>query len=373
MSISKRVCSGAVAALLVAQAGSAGACTFITLKGKDDSVIVSRTMEWGTFDLSPVMSYVPAGTAFSAMPMPDGKAGAQWVSKYDVMGVTLLGQMLFGDGVNTAGLNVSLLYLPGFAKYEDYDPAQASNSLAPVDIGGYILAQFATVAEAKAAIEAVRVAPVVTPELGGPAPVHFAITDKTGDQIVVEYVDGELKLYDKTLGVMTNSPPYDWHMNNARNYINMRSVAWPPIEVNGINLGPIGYGSGLIGLPGDFTPPSRFIRALTWTQTARPTDGGEDTVHEALRILANFQLPMEAVDKKLNPAELEVLKYGGTQYTVSYDLENLKVYYQTSENPNIKSVEMKAVDFDGLTTPLTQPMRNASLPFSLDVTPKSGS
>ena len=106
MSISKRVCSGAVAALLAGQAGSAEACTFITLKGKDDSVIVSRTMEWGTFDLSPVMSYVPAGTAFSAMPMPDGKAGAQWVSKYDVMGVTLLGQMLFGDGVNAAGLNV---------------------------------------------------------------------------------------------------------------------------------------------------------------------------------------------------------------------------------------------------------------------------
>lgn len=373
MTISKRVCSGILAAMLAWQAGSAEACTFITLKGKDGSVVVSRTMEWGAFDLSPAMAFVPAGTAFSAMQMPDGKDGAHWVSRYDVVGVTMLGQMLFGDGVNTAGLNVSLLYLPGFAEYEDYDPEQASNSLAPVDFGGYMLTQFATVAEVKEAANKVRVVPVVTPELGEAAPVHFSVTDKSGDQIIVEFVGGEMKLYDKTLGVMTNSPPYDWHINNARNYINMRSVDWPSIDVNGIDLAPTGYGSGLIGLPGDFTPPSRFIRALAWTQTGRPTDGGEDTVHESIRILANFQLPMEAVDSKLNPAELEVLKYGGTQYTVSYDLENLKVYYQTSENPNIRSVEMAGFDFDGLSAPLIQPLRDASMSFSTDVTPNPGS
>ena len=372
MNISKKICSCVVAVTLSMQATSIGACTFITLSGEDGTVVVSRTMEWGAFDLSPAMTFVPSGTTFSAMTMPDGKDGAQWVSKYDVAGVTLLNQMLFGDGVNSEGLNVSLLYLPGFAEYEPYDPEQASNSLAPVDFGGFILTQYATVAEVKGALQTIRVVPVVTPELGATAPVHFSVTDKSGDQIIVEYVDGALQLYDKTLGVMTNSPPYDWHINNARNYINMRSVDWPAIDVNGIDIAPAGYGSGLIGLPGDFTPPSRFIRALTWTQSARATDGGEDTVHESIRILSNFQLPMEAVDKKINPAELEILKYGGTQYTVSYDLKNLKVYFQTSDNPSVRSVDVGGFDFDAQLSVKKIVMRVPSVPFSTDVTPNPG-
>ena len=369
MNISKRVCSCMVAVLLSVQASSSMACTFITLTGKDGTVVVSRTMEWGAFDLSPAMTFVPSGTAFSAMTMPDGKDGARWASKYDVAGVTLLGQMLFGDGVNSEGLNVSLLYLPGFTEYQAYEPEQASVSLAPVDFSGFMLSQYASVAEVKSALNSIRVVPVVTPELGATAPVHFSITDKSGDQIIVEYVDGELKVYDKTLGVMTNSPPYDWHINNARNYVNMSSVDWPSVDVNGIDIAPTGYGSGLIGLPGDFTPPSRFIRALTWTQTARHTDGGEDTVHEAIRILANFQLPMETVDEKVNPAELEVLKYGGTQYTVSYDLQNLKIYFQTSDNPGVRSVDVAAFQFDGLPEVKNLPLRDPAMSFATDVTP----
>lgn len=369
MSFLQNLCGIAVAGFVSFGADIASSCTFITLTGADGTVVASRTMEWGTFDLSPAMTFVPAGTDASAMKMPDGKDGAKWVTKYDVVGVTMLDQMLFGDGINSEGLNVSLLYLPGFAAYQEYDPAKAEISLAPVDFVGFMLCQFASVAEVKQAAEKIRVVPVVTPELGGPAPVHFSVTDKSGDQIIVEFVGGEMKIYDTTLGVLTNSPPYDWHINNARNYINMRSVAWPSVKVDGIDLAPIGYGTGMLGLPGDFTPPSRFIRALAWTQTSRPTDGGEDTVHEAIRILANFQLPMEATDEKLNPAELEVLKYGGTQYTVSYDLRNLKAYFYTSMNPNLRSVDFKKVDFKGLAAPLKIPMRDKSVPFSKDITP----
>ncbi len=369
MSFLIKFCDLAVVGIVSCSANLASSCTFITLKGVDGTVVASRTMEWGTFALSPMMTFVPAGTESSAMKMPDGQDGAKWVTKYDVAGVTMLGQMLFGDGINSEGLNVSLLYLPGFAEYQAYDPEQAAISLAPVDFTGFMLSQFASVAEVRQAAQNIRVVPVVTPELGVAAPVHFSITDRSGDQVIVEYIGGVLKIYEKTLGVLTNSPPYDWHINNARNYINMRSVDWPEVDVNGVDLAPIGYGTGLLGLPGDFTPPSRFIRALAWTQTSRPTDGGEDTVHEALRILANFQLPMEATDQKLNPAELKVLKYGGTQYTVSYDLQNLRAYFQTSENPNVRSVDFNNFDFNALSTPLKIPMRDQSMPFATDVTP----
>ena len=133
MSFLIKFCGLAVVGIVSCSANLASSCTFITLKGVDGTVVASRTMEWGTFDLSPMMTFVPAGTESSAMKMPDGKDGAQWVTKYDVAGVTMLGQMLFGDGINSEGLNVSLLYLPGFAEYQAYDPEQAVISLAPVD------------------------------------------------------------------------------------------------------------------------------------------------------------------------------------------------------------------------------------------------
>ena len=79
MNVSKIVCCLVTAALVSLQVSSASACTFITLTGADGTVVASRTMEWGAFDLSPEMTFVPSGTAFSAMTMPDGQDGAKWV------------------------------------------------------------------------------------------------------------------------------------------------------------------------------------------------------------------------------------------------------------------------------------------------------
>ena len=358
-----------LAATAVLPVTQSRACTFITLTGQDGSVVASRPMEWGTFDLKPVMTFVATGPDMTAAKMPDGAEGAAWTSKYDFAGVTLVDQLMFGDAVNSEGLQISLLYLPGFAEYPPYEPDRASDSISPPDFAGYMVSQFASVDEVRAALNDVLVAPVVLAELGIVTPVHFAVTDKTGDQIIVEFVDGALNVHEDTLGVMTNSPPYDWHVANARNYLNLRSVDWPTVSVNDLDLAPIGYGTGMIGLPGDFTSPSRFIRALAWTQTARDTDGGQDTVHEALRILSNFQLPMEATDQQPNPAELDVLKYGGTQYTISYDLDSLTVYFQTSDNPRVRSVSLNGFAFDDLDAPQSIQMRDASLDYATDVTP----
>ncbi|MEM1362646.1 MAG: choloylglycine hydrolase family protein [Pseudomonadota bacterium] len=362
-------CAPILTAALTFSSTTASACTFISLTGSDGTVVAARTMEWGSFDLLPVMTFLPAGTELSGMDMPDGKPGASWTARYDVTGVTLLDQMLFGDGMNSEGLSISLLYLPGFAEFQDYLPDQAANSIAPPDFVGYMLSQFATVAEVQEALQSVRVVPIVTPELGMAAPVHYAITDKSGDEIIVEYVDGELNIHEETLGVMTNSPPYDWHVTNVRNYLNLRAVDWPTIEVEGIDMAPIGVGTGMIGLPGDYTPPSRFIRALAWTQTSRPTTGGSDTVSEVMRILDSFQLPLPSADENPNPSELAPLEYSATQYTVAYDLKNLTVYFHTSDNPAIRSVSMTAFDFDAAPQPVNIPMRNPGMAYAIDVTP----
>jgi len=122
-----------------------------------------------------------------------------------------------------------------------------------------------------------------------------------------------MKIFDNALGVLTNSPSFDWHTTNLRNYIHLSAVAIPEKKIAGLDFSPMGAGSGTIGLPGDFTPPSRFVRAVAWTQTARSTQTSIETVYEVFRILAisTFPLdqPKEAIEWAI-PRGCAVPQYG---------------------------------------------------------------
>ena len=85
--------------------------------------------------------------------------------------------------------------------------------------------------------------------------------DKSGKSIAIEPRGGVLKVTDAPLGVMTNAPTYDWHMTNLDTYINLNTKDIGSEKLGAVTLSATGSGSGMLGLPGDFTPPSRFIRA----------------------------------------------------------------------------------------------------------------
>ena len=116
--------------------------------------------------------------------------------------------------------------------------------------------------------------PTPAPGLGSPqgavAGAHFFLQDRSGKSLVVEPVDGTLKVHDAPLGVMTNAPTYDWHMTNLVNYINLSVKDVDSAKVGDVTLSAFGSGAGLLGLPGDFTPPSRFVRAVAFSQSAAP-------------------------------------------------------------------------------------------------------
>ena len=99
-------------------------------------------------------------------------------------------------------------------------------------------------------------------------------TDASGKSIVIEYVGGKLNVFDDPLGVVTNSPSFDWHMANLRNYVNFSMTNVPPVKLGSVKLEPFGQGSGMLGLPGDFTPPSRFVRAVAFSQSVFPSKTG---------------------------------------------------------------------------------------------------
>jgi choloylglycine hydrolase len=348
------------------------ACTTITLRGEDGTVVVGRTMEWAEFDLDPHLIIVPRGREMTVVDkMPDGKDGASWTAEYGFVGIDVLGTFGFTDAVNEKGLAAEALYLPGFADFQPYDPEKASTTIGPMDFVGWIVSQFATVDEAIGQLPFIRVAPITLDVLGMPAPLHFMVTDAAGDQVVIEYVGGELQMHDSLLGVMTNSPTYSWHITNLRNYLNLRATSLPDVKVGDMDLKPLGLGSGMIGLPGDFTPPSRFVRSAAFSQTARKTEGGYDSVRELFRILDNFNVPITAVDSGQLPEGIKPITLSGTQWTTGIDLKNLVLYYHTDTDRGVRKVDLKAIDFSTIgPEPIRQPLRKGEEDMIKDVTPR---
>ncbi|KIC36470.1 hypothetical protein RA27_22135 [Ruegeria sp. ANG-R] len=336
----------------------ADACTGIMLFGEDGTTVRARTMEWGSFDLFPELAIVPPGYEMSSI-MPDGNEGANWSVRYGYVSIVGLGRLTATDGMNEAGLSAGVFYLPGFADYPEFNPESRARSLSPSDVVGYILSNFATVSEAREGISEVQIVSVEDEALGFPAPIHFFVADSSGDRLVIEVVGKQLMLYDAPLGVITNSPTYDWHMTNLRNYLNLQATGLPERELEGQSFAPLGAGSGMIGLPGDFTPPSRFVRAVAFSQTARLTEGGSDTVREAFRILDNFNVPVDAVSED-EIHGLPGLVLSATQFTSAADMKELQYYYHTQFNRRVRMIDLSEIDFSALGgIPVVRPLDEA--------------
>jgi choloylglycine hydrolase len=342
------------------------ACTGITLRALDGAVIHGRTMEWGSFDLESRVVIIPRGSKFTAV-TPDQKPGKTWTSLHGVVGVDAVGKEIIADGINEKGLTVGEFYHPGFAEYPAYDPAQAAESMSSLDVGLYLLSQCASVDEVRAAMAAIRVVPVVDPSIGIAPPMHYLVTEPSGKAIVIEFLKGEMKIFDAPLGVITNSPSYDWHETNLRNYVNLSPVAIPDKKLAEINFKPLGGGSGMIGLPGDNTPPSRFIRAVAATQTARPTATGDETIYELFRILDNFNLPLGAAEG--SGEEKTSGMRSATLWTTGYDTKNLIMYYHTQHNRRLRMVDLRKIDFTQPGEPTRLPLDKQKTQDIDDITP----
>ena len=260
--------AGLLAAAL-ALAPAAQACTGIRLVAKDGGVVAARTLEFG-FDLHSDVLVIPAGTVLTGT-LTNGGKGISYTTKYGFLGANAAGLTAIVDGVNEQGLYVGAFYFPDYASYSDATKDNAARAMAPYEYANWLLGNFATVEEVKANFDKVVLVPVVV-DIKTVPPVHFVVHDKTGKSVVIEPLAKRLKIYDDPLGVVTNSPTFDWHMTNLRNYVNLTVTNVPPIGLGGITLAEFGQGSGMRGLPGDFTPPSRFVRAVAFSQSAIPPD-----------------------------------------------------------------------------------------------------
>jgi choloylglycine hydrolase len=324
-------------AVVLACCQVAAACTGIRLTAKDGAVVVARTMEFGE-DLKSGVAVFPKGTVFSGT-LPAGAKGATWTSKYGIVGANAFNLPVIIDGMNDQGLYVGEFFFPGYANYAPVTPANASTSMAGYEYSTWILANFASIAEVKAAFDHVSLAPTVLAQLGMAPPVHFRITDKTGASVVVEPLGGRLKIYDDPLGIITNSPTFDWHMTNLNNYIGLSPMIRSTVSTGGTTLAGFGQGSGFFGLPGDFTPPSRFVRAVAYQQSAVQSATAPDAVQQIFHILNNFDVPVGSVRDVVQGQQVD--EY--TLWTSAEDLENLVFYFRTFTDQTLHAVDVRSV------------------------------
>ena len=331
--------------LLLVAVLPANACTGIRLQAEDGGVVYGRSMEWGTFDLHSRVAIIPRGFAFQGL-TPDGQNGKKWQAKYGAVALDMLERDPLADGINEKGLAVGMFYHPGFAEYSAYDKAKSSQTITALDMVAYILTRYATIDEVKSGLEQVRVVPVVEKAIGIPVFAHWMVTEPSGKAIVIEYLKGKLTIFDNPLGVITNAPSYDWHMTNLRNYLNLSALALPTKNIEAMDFAPLGGGSGMIGLPGDYTPPSRFVRAVAWTQTARPLPNTGEAVYELFRILDNFNLPLGSAEGSEAAAENLKGMRSSTIWTTAWDLANKKLYFHTQHNRRVRMLDCTKLDFN---------------------------
>lgn len=302
---------------------SSFACTAVDVQAKDGSVIAGRTMEWA-FDMNWQLLYYPKGTSFElSAPANSGHDAIKLKSKYAIFGVgTALEDNAMLDGQNSAGLALSGNFLPGFTQYQTVSK-QDKKYLSILEFTQFVLSNYATVAEVKAELPKYKVWSPNIKNLPIEPTIHFLITDKSGANIVIEFINGEMRLFDTTAGVLTNSPNYDWHMINIRNYLNLSNTSTAHVQTAQGNVTQFGQGGGAIGLPGDYTPPSRFVRAAYLKHFATVPESAADAVELTGHILNNVDIPKGAITANENGKVIPDY----TQWVAIKDISHNQFYF----------------------------------------------
>ncbi|QIL45669.1 choloylglycine hydrolase family protein [Vagococcus coleopterorum] len=325
-------------------------CTSIRLISEDKSVIWGRTQEFMVpFGPKSFVEGQPAFNAYVGIDVPVGhvleEAESPITFKHQVIGMAIDGKpfgndgFVFVDGVNDAGISCGMLYFSNYANYGKAEEIKAAGK-APLRSSEYMTWALGNCGSLQEVIEKSQTEVGVSDtknDLGQSDPFHFMFTDSEGNSIVMEPIngDGTFKVHENPLGVMTNSPTFDWHMTNLQNYTGLTNKMRENKIMNGdVEVLAAGKGSGLIGMPGDYTAQSRFVRAATLLTHSRPTKDKDQARDALFHILNSFDIANGVQD-----ISDDTMNYN-TQYTVGYDLKNKEMFVSMHENRRLQKVTM---------------------------------
>ena len=316
----------------------ADACTGISLTAQDGSRVVARTVEWAATPMQCGYVVAPRGHVHQSY-TPTGENGLKYKSVYGYVGIYTEYEPFVVEGVNEAGLSAGLFFFPQYGEYAPYDSANNAKTLCDMQFVSWVLSGFSSIDQVKAALNEIDLV-TLNNKIGA---VHWRIAEPNGRMVVLEIVAGVPHFYENTLGVLTNAPGFNWHMTNLNNYVNLQPGSAPNNTIaKGITLSGLGHGSGMLGLPGDFTSPSRFVRATFFQTTAPVWATGFETVVQAFHILNNFDVP---IGSQHTQADMPKGLPSATQFTAATDQTAMKLYYRTAWNSNIRCIDLMSIDF----------------------------
>jgi len=336
------------------------ACTDFMLTAKDGTLLITRSMEFAP-NLNSNLRSSTRDRLFTTT-TPNNKPGLSWKAKYGYLYVDGFNVDASFDGMNEAGLTFEYLYLPGETQYQTI-PAGKDNQAVPYsNFGDWVLSNFQTIDEVKQALNTIYVTNQTIPQLGNAIlSAHASIRDASGKGIVVEFYDNKINVYDN-IGIMTNSPKYDWQVTNLRNYINLSPYNANSITVNGFTYASTGQGTGATGLPGDASPPSRFVKMSFMVKNVYPAENGVDVVNLAQHIINNVDLPAGYVRADQGGQTQTDI----TQWVVFKDVTHKTFYYRTYADMTLRAIDMSKVNFSKDAPRLKMPL--VTTPYVVNVT-----
>ena len=243
---------------------------------------------------------------------------------------------LYYDATNECGLSMAGLNFPGNAVYQSFKTN--ADNITPFEFIPWILSQCKTVDHAKKLLKRLNLLDVSFSVEYPLSPLHWIISDQE-KSITVEPMSDGLKIFDNPVGVLTNNPPFDYHMHNLKNYLNLTREPPENRLAPDIDLTPYSRGMGAIGLPGDLSSASRFIKAAFTKLNSLSSDSESESISQFFHILGSVAQQRGCV--KVGNG------YEKTVYSSCCNTDKGIYYYTTYENSQITGVNMHQIDLDG--------------------------
>lgn len=257
---------------------------------------------------------------------------------YAMIGMSMVvdGTPLLYEATNEKGLSMAGLNFPGNAQYLPEEPDM--DNVAPFEFIPWILGQCQTVLQARELLGRMRLVDIPFRERLPLSPLHWMIADRQ-EQIVVEPMADGLRIFDNPVGVLTNNPTFDYHLLHLCDYMNLTADAPVDRFSGGNTLQAYSGGMGAIGLPGDFSSASRFVRAAFVKLHSPAEDSEERSVHQFFHILSSVAMPRGSV--------LINGKHDITRYSCCCNTIRGIYYYTTYDNCRITGIDMHRENLDG--------------------------
>lgn len=248
------------------------------------------------------------------------------------------GYPLYFDGTNEDGLSMAGLYFPGNAVYRQPEPDM--QNIAPFELIPWVLCQCRSVTEAKQLLQRTNLSDIPYCKEYPQSPLHWFIADRNCAVTVEPGTEG-LAIYDNPIGVLTNNPPFPYHIHNLTNYLNVTSDEPTSRFASSYTLTPYSRGMGGIGLPGDLSSSSRFVRAAFTKLNSLSDDTEAASVTQFFHILGSVEQQRGCV--KVGNA------YEKTIYSSCCNTDKGIYYYRTYDNSQITGIYMKNADLQAET------------------------